>query len=514
MIPHNGTGCNANAVYMFGMTTRDLKPYQVSQQLLENQRFREALRARDFQTAFALMRKYDGVSQERIASVVDGLTQGRVSRIMGGHDRLASLDLIERLADGLRVPGELLGLAARSWENSDLTELVVEAEYAELRYDGRYFHIVVRRTLHNVGTDPVTRYLIRIAVDRHPEDPERSNKLYREDPLTFDELQLEARCGRDRMTWKVKQDRDSVKELWLNFGNESARFPLYPNQRKTIEYSYRVTEAKWGHWFQRAIRIPTRYMSVRIALPVEFDPSVWGTETSTTADTVPLRDEINVEEEGRMRIFRWSISNPKLNVRYRFEWASRQKDEIGRPSDRMADIGVEQRGSAVLHRKAEPFELPADSDTASQVLVKLNEALDRIQRTHTFSKGAGIAAPQLGIGKAAAIVRLAGGETITLLNPRVIEETGEVDERYEGCLSFFDVRGLVVRPREIHVEHTSLAGKRHLTVFRDGVARLVGHEIDHLEGRLYTDRMAAGVEVIPVEEYRGTGSAWTYDDPR
>ncbi|WP_262386993.1 peptide deformylase [Streptomyces sp. TRM49041] len=52
----------------------------------------------------------------------------------------------------------------------------------------------------------------------------------------------------------------------------------------------------------------------------------------------------------------------------------------------------------------------------------------------------GVAAPQLGIDRAAAIVRTADGEVITLLNPRVIEQSSETDEQYEGCWSFFDVQ--------------------------------------------------------------------------
>ncbi|MBX6389382.1 MAG: peptide deformylase, partial [Frankia sp.] len=60
------------------------------------------------------------------------------------------------------------------------------------------------------------------------------------------------------------------------------------------------------------------------------------------------------------------------------------------------------------------------------------------------------------------------------------------------------------------VEHAEVDGTRRITVFEKGLARLVAHEVDHLDGRLYTDRMRPGVEPIPLEQYRGTGSAWTY----
>jgi peptide deformylase len=91
----------------------------------------------------------------------------------------------------------------------------------------------------------------------------------------------------------------------------------------------------------------------------------------------------------------------------------------------------------------------------------------------------------------------------------VIEETPG-DEQYEGCLSFFDVRGVVNRPLTIHVEHQDLDGTRRITIFDRGTARLVAHEIDHLNGILYTDRMVPGRVPIPVSEYRQGGQSWTY----
>ena len=65
----------------------------------------------------------------------------------------------------------------------------------------------------------------------------------------------------------------------------------------------------------------------------------------------------------------------------------------------------------------------------------------------------GVAAPQLGIRRAAAVVRTPDDEYMTLLNPQIIGESAETDEQYEGCWSFFYVRGKVRRPLSIEVEH-------------------------------------------------------------
>jgi peptide deformylase len=90
------------------------------------------------------------------------------------------------------------------------------------------------------------------------------------------------------------------------------------------------------------------------------------------------------------------------------------------------------------------------------------------------------------------------------------EESTQTDEQYEGCLSFFDVRGRVPRPVAMHVDHRDIDGQRRITIFDRGIARLVAHEVNHLDGVLYRERMRPGVEPIPVTEYRQGGRDWRY----
>ncbi|WP_414170042.1 peptide deformylase [Streptoverticillium reticulum] len=183
-----------------------------------------------------------------------------------------------------------------------------------------------------------------------------------------------------------------------------------------------------------------------------------------------------------------------------------------RPSQRMRDLGVVQRGAGILAEPARAFDLPAEHDEAESVVDELFAAMEQIGQVHPFAKGMGLAAPQIGIGRAAAIVQPPGNTpAIILLNPRIITGSDEMDDQYEGCLSFFDVRGLVPRPLKITVETTVLAGETVTTVYERGLARLIHHEIDHLDGLLYTVRMLPGVDPIPVEEYRQTGRAWAYE---
>ncbi|MGW2395632.1 helix-turn-helix domain-containing protein [Kitasatospora sp. NPDC001664] len=201
--------------------------------------------------------------------------------------------------------------------------ILVEHDEAVLEFDGSTYRLTMRRLLRNTGSDPITRYLIRIAVDRYPGEPERSNAHYREHPLTWHELALTAECQGEEMRWQAKHDRDAFKEVWLLFDNEHGRFPLYPGEATWIEYAYSVGADKWGHWFQRAVRLPTEHLAVRLDFPAALDPVVWGTETSMTAEAVPLRTAVGRKNVDDRRRFAWATDDPPLHARFRLEWRFR-----------------------------------------------------------------------------------------------------------------------------------------------------------------------------------------------
>ncbi|MGQ0841768.1 peptide deformylase [Actinokineospora sp.] len=409
-----------------------------------------------------------------------------------------------------------------SGESAAAGSLVVDHDDATLRYDDGVYRLTQRRRLVNGGNEPISRYLIRISVDRYPGDPQRSNRLYSEDPLTWEEIGLRAWHGQGRanpMDWTAHHDRAAFKEVWLLFAGEHGHFPLYPGEACWIEYEYTVSEAHWGNWFQRAVRLPTRTLSVCLDFPSELAPVVWGLHTSMTAQAMPFATAITradlAEDTSERHVFSWSCADPPLHARYRLEWDFRRHTgnparPPARPSAVMAALGIAQDGDPTLRRTAARFDLPAEAEDARRVVAALNSAAERVAKAHTFGKGMGIAAPQIGIDRAAAIVRTPDGEAITLFNPTIIEHSGEVDEQYEGCLSFFDVRGQVPRAHIIDVEHTTIEGTTRITRFERGLARLVAHEVDHLHGALYTDHMRDGSTPIPVEQYRGTGTTWKY----
>lgn len=76
------------------------------------------------------------------------------------------------------------------------------------------------------------------------------------------------------MGWEVKHDHDAFKEIWLLFDNNHGRFLLYPGESVWIEYSYTVSDADWGRWFHRAVRLPTTRLDVQLSFPARLDPVV------------------------------------------------------------------------------------------------------------------------------------------------------------------------------------------------------------------------------------------------
>jgi peptide deformylase len=118
-------------------------------------------------------------------------------------------------------------------------------------------------------------------------------------------------------------------------------------------------------------------------------------------------------------------------------------------------------------------------------------------------EGAGIAATQIGVSKKMCVVRnffpnpAKNGEytheDYVLINPKIVSTSKETEVDYEGCLSVPNVYGKVERYKKIKVDATDISGDRIKIKAQDFFARTIQHEIDHLEGVLFTDRVIGGV---------------------
>lgn len=110
--------------------------------------------------------------------------------------------------------------------------------------------------------------------------------------------------------------------------------------------------------------------------------------------------------------------------------------------------------------------------------------------TMYFSKGIGLAAPQVGEQKSIITVDISQENDslhpMVLINPEIVSAKGEI-EYEEGCLSVPGFNGSVIRPEQITVKFTSLKGERQSLPCKGLLARVIQHEIDHLNGVLFTD---------------------------
>ena len=122
---------------------------------------------------------------------------------------------------------------------------------------------------------------------------------------------------------------------------------------------------------------------------------------------------------------------------------------------------------------------------------RLGILLDDLADTMYEADGAGLAAPQVGILKRAVVVDVGEG-LIELVNPEILEAEG-TQMCIEGCLSVPGRRGKVERPEKVRVHAQDRKG-HHIELEAEGfLANAVCHEIDHLDGIMYTDKMIEDV---------------------
>ena len=158
----------------------------------------------------------------------------------------------------------------------------------------------------------------------------------------------------------------------------------------------------------------------------------------------------------------------------------------------MAIRNLRYEDDEILRKKSREVEVIDD---------KIKElARDMMDTMHKYD-GVGLAAPQVGILKRVIVIDLYEKDTqYTIINPEIISEKGEqcVDE---GCLSFPNKFGKVKRPKEVVVVGLDLDGKKIKIKAKDLLAQALAHEIDHLNGIVFTTRVEPGtLETITPEE--------------
>ena len=126
------------------------------------------------------------------------------------------------------------------------------------------------------------------------------------------------------------------------------------------------------------------------------------------------------------------------------------------------------------------------------------ELLDDLVDTMVEAEGVGLAAPQIGVLRRAVVVDVGDGP-IKMVNPVIVSDEGE-EIQPEGCLSVPGYSGLVERPLKISVKYTDEKGEEVILEAEELLARAICHEIDHLEGILYTDKATDIQRIVEEEE--------------
>jgi peptide deformylase len=162
-----------------------------------------------------------------------------------------------------------------------------------------------------------------------------------------------------------------------------------------------------------------------------------------------------------------------------------------------------QLGNPILRRKAAWVENIEDE--------QIQKLIDDLIVTVSQANGVGIAAPQVAEAYRLFIVASRPNsrypdapemEPTAMINPQIISHSTEVVKGWEGCLSVPGIRGLVPRYQAIEIEYTDRNGNLQKQELTDFVARIFQHEYDHLEGKVFLDRVESTEELMTEAEYQ------------
>jgi peptide deformylase len=167
------------------------------------------------------------------------------------------------------------------------------------------------------------------------------------------------------------------------------------------------------------------------------------------------------------------------------------------------ELEIVQTGNLVLRQRARPL---GSAEITSKEIQKL---IGSMRKAMHDAPGVGLAAPQVGLSLQLAVIedRKEYHKDVSveqlqererhpvpfhaIINPRIVEISGETKEFFEGCLSLSGFSAIVPRARAVRVECLDERGKKKVIEAFGWYARILQHEIDHLHGTLYIDRMHA-----------------------
>ena len=150
----------------------------------------------------------------------------------------------------------------------------------------------------------------------------------------------------------------------------------------------------------------------------------------------------------------------------------------------MAILQIVKEGDPTLRKTSRPVE---------EITPRILRLLDDMTETMRQANGCGLAAVQVGVLRRVVVIEVEEGEVLELINPRIVAYSGKQKEQ-EGCLSLPGKWGVTKRPRHVTVRALNRKGEEVEYRGSDLLARAFCHELDHLDGKLFTDVVIGEVE--------------------
>ena len=165
-------------------------------------------------------------------------------------------------------------------------------------------------------------------------------------------------------------------------------------------------------------------------------------------------------------------------------------------------LEIAELGAPVIRERA--VEITNFQDSTLQAFI------DDLFVTAIETNGMGIAAPQVYAAKRIIILSPQPNarypyaptiEPIAMINPEITWASSEMEKDWEGCLTVPGIRGLVPRNRSIRVRYHTREGSLKNATFEGFLARVVQHEVDHLDGMVFLDRMETTKDLVTEKEW-------------
>ncbi|MBO4980344.1 MAG: peptide deformylase [Lachnospiraceae bacterium] len=156
----------------------------------------------------------------------------------------------------------------------------------------------------------------------------------------------------------------------------------------------------------------------------------------------------------------------------------------------MAIRNIREYGDEVLTKKCKEV---------TEMTPRVRDLIEDMLETMYEANGVGLAAPQVGILKRIVVIDVTGEDPHILINPRIVEMSGEQTGQ-EGCLSVPGKSGIVTRPNYVKAVAMDVNMKPIELEGTELLARAICHELDHLDGHLYVEKVEGGLQDVTYDD--------------